>query len=163
MENVKNIIDKILSIACAAILSLMTILLAFYVSGVYIFKTPSAPVLTLVKFLFVWLVMYGAAFVFGKKQHINLSFVRDILPLKIKIIVEIISEALIAVFAGAVLVYGGWHFMLKQMLEINPAVHISMGYVYCAVPISGIFILFYFVCNALSLFTKLKSAPKAQI
>jgi TRAP-type C4-dicarboxylate transport system permease small subunit len=135
----------------------MTFLVTYQVITRYIFNNPSAISEALARYLFVWLTMFGGAYVFGKREHMNLNFIRDQFPPKGKVILEMISEFLIAVFAIMVMIYGGKIYALKQMIQIDPSMQIPMGYIYASLPMAGYLILFYFICNEIELFKKLKS------
>jgi TRAP-type C4-dicarboxylate transport system permease small subunit len=156
MESVKRVVDKIMRFVCLIILASMAILVTYQVITRYLFNQPSAISEALARFLFVWLTMYGGAYVFGKRDHMNLNFIRDKFPPKAKIVLEMISEALIAVFALLIMIYGGWIYTVKQMIQVDPSMQIPMGYIYSSLPGGGLLILFYFVCNETALFKRLK-------
>ena len=60
-----------------------------------------------------------------------------------------IIEVLMFIFALVVLVFGGGNLVYTTLYlgQISPAMHISLGYVYAIVPISGLLIMFYSVYN----------------
>jgi TRAP-type C4-dicarboxylate transport system permease small subunit len=135
----------------------MTLLVTYQVIVRYFFNSPNAYTEVISKYMFVWLIMYGSAYVFGLREHMNIAVVRDKMPTKIRIIIEMISELIIALFTAGVLVYGGFKQMGDQMVQLDAALQIPMGIIYSAVPISSCFILFYFIFNERKLFTELKS------
>ncbi|MDR1952316.1 MAG: TRAP transporter small permease [Elusimicrobiota bacterium] len=157
MKKIKDYVDTILQWFCISILVVMTILVTYQVITRYIFNNPSAISEALARYLFVWLTMYGGAYVFGRREHMNLSFIRDKFPPKIKTILEMTSEFLVAIFAAAIMIYGGKFYVSQQMIQLDPSMQIPMGYIYSSLPIGGILILFYFVCNELDLLKKLKN------
>ena len=63
MENIKNILNKIIEIFCIAIMGIMTILVTWQVITRYFFNNPSVVTEQTSQYLFVWLVMYGSAYV----------------------------------------------------------------------------------------------------
>ena len=158
MESIKGVFDKILEWICVILLSLMTILVTYQVIVRYFFNNPNAYTEVLSKYMFVWLIMYGSAYVFGLREHMNIAVVRDKMPDKMRIIIEMISELVIVLFAVGVLVYGGFKQMADQMVQLDAALQIPMGYIYSAVPISSCFIIFYFIFNERNLFLELKSS-----
>jgi TRAP-type C4-dicarboxylate transport system permease small subunit len=135
----------------------MTILVTYQVIVRYFFDKPNAYTEVLSKYMFVWLIMYGSAYVFGLREHMNIAVVRDKLPTKLRIVIEMISELIIVLFTGGVLIYGGLKQMMDQMVQLDAALQIPMGFIYSAVPISSFFILFYFLYNERKLFLELKS------
>lgn len=154
---VKNAVNKVLQWFCIIILAIMTFLVTYQVITRYIFNNPSAISEALARYLFVWLTMFGGAYVFGKREHMNINYARNKFPPKVKTILEMISEFLIAAFAVLVMVYGGRIYASKQMIQLDPSMQIPMGYIYASLPLAGCLIVFYFVCNEIELFGKLKN------
>jgi TRAP-type C4-dicarboxylate transport system permease small subunit len=136
--------------------SAMSILVLYQVITRYIFNAPSNISEVVARSLFVWLTMFGGAFVFGRREHMNIEFIRSKFPPKIKICIEMFSELVIAVFAVLVMIIGGFWQASNQMIQVESMTQIPMGYIYSAIPISGILILFYFACNTYDLYRKLK-------
>jgi TRAP-type C4-dicarboxylate transport system permease small subunit len=157
MTHIKKFVDTLLQWISIVIVVLMTFFVTYQVVTRYIFNRPSAVSEALARYLFVWLTMLGGAYVFGKQGHMNITFFREKFSPKKLIILKMASEALIAVFALLIMFYGGKIYMLKQMISIEPSINIPMGYIYAAVPIGGILILFYAVYNETLLFKSLKS------
>jgi TRAP-type C4-dicarboxylate transport system permease small subunit len=127
----------------------------------YFFSSPSSYSETISRYLFVWLVMYGSAYVFGQREHMSITFILDKMSPKIKTIVEMLGELIIALFAWSVLVFGGYIQSKTQMFQMDGSLPIPMGFIYSAAPISGIFIIFYFVCNEIQLIKKFMAARLA--
>ena len=65
MESAKRILDRIIEWVCVVLLAVMTILVTFQVVVRYFFNSPNAYTESLSKYMFVWMVMYGSAYVFG--------------------------------------------------------------------------------------------------
>ncbi|SCP97598.1 TRAP transporter small permease [Anaerobium acetethylicum] len=157
MESIKRIIDKILAWVCIFLLAAMTVLVTYQVVVRYFFNSPNSYTEIVSKYMFVWMIMYGSAYVFGLREHMNIAFVRDKMPAKARIIVEMIGELIIALFTAIVLIYGGYTQMIDQMVQLDATLQIPMGIIYSAVPVSSIFILFYFIYTEKKLFNELTS------
>ena len=67
-------------------------------------------------------------------------------------ILEVLIECLIMVFAAVVMVYGGISIMKHTMTQVTASLGISMGAVYTVVPLSGILIMIYNILNIVDLF-----------
>lgn len=156
MENIKGKIDVFLQWFCIIIVAIMSFFVTYQVVTRYLFNSPSAISESIARYLFVWLTMYGGAYVFGKREHMNLEFIREKMPLKVRTLVEMLSELLIAIFAVIVMIIGGYIQTSTQMIQADPSTQIPMGYIYSSVMISGILIVFYSICNEIKLFRKLK-------
>ena len=157
MERLKNGMDKVLEWGCIAIMSLMTVLVTYQVITRYIFNRPSAVSEVLARYLFVWLVLLCAAYVFGLREHMNIPFVKDKLPRAGRIGCEMAGEIIIFLFALGVMVIGGYSGAVRQAAQMDSALQISMSLIYAAIPLSGICIVFYFFYNMKRLFEELKN------
>lgn len=157
MTAIKKVIDKAVEWVCIFILGFMTVLVTYQVITRYFFNAPSAISEVLAKYLFVWLVLFCGAYVFGLREHMNIAYLRDKLPPKFRIIAEMLSEFIIVLFAVSVMVYGGYSGAVKQMIQLDSALQIPVGIIYAAIPISGALMLFYFIYNELALLKELSA------
>ncbi|NDL68366.1 TRAP transporter small permease [Anaerotalea alkaliphila] len=158
MKTIRGTLDRIVEWFCIVTMGVMTLLVTWQVITRYFFNNPSAITERLTQYLFVWLVLYGAAYVFGKRDHMAIVFVEEKLPPSIRRVVEILQEVLIGVFAVGVMVYGGYQSTLKQMVQADASLGIPMGVVYSAIALSGICIVFYSVHNIMELSGKKRAA-----
>ncbi|MCQ8212051.1 TRAP transporter small permease [Cetobacterium somerae] len=156
METLRNGLDKIIEIFCIVLMAVMTTLVTWQVITRYVFNNPSAVTEQLCQYLFIWLVLFGAAYIFGRREHMQITFVRDKLPQKIGIICDILQEGIIFIFTFGVLVIGGYLSVIKQMVQFDAALRIPIGVVYAAIPISGVFILFYSILNIKKIINTIK-------
>lgn len=154
MKTIKNILDKIVEFFCIGIMGIMTILVTWQVFTRYVLNNPSTITEQSAQYLFVWLVLYGAAYVFGKRDHMAITFIKEKMPLKLQAVMEVIQEMVIALFALGVMVYGGYISSLRQMAQMDAALQIPIGVVYSAIPISGGFVIFYALYNIKSIVEK---------
>ena len=91
--------------------------------------------------------MFATAYVFGKRDHMKMTFVVDKLSPEKRKILDIVIEVLIIVFAAAVLIYGGFTIMDLTMTQKTASLGVSMGVIYSVMPVSGILIAVYGVLN----------------
>ena len=73
LGNVKYWMDKILSIACAVLLSFMTILVLIQVFSRYVLNSPVAFTEELVRYSLIWTGFIGAAYAFSTREHMSLT------------------------------------------------------------------------------------------
>lgn len=163
MEAIKKSINRLLEWTCVVLLGMMTILVTYQVITRYLFDSPNAYTEVLSRYMFVWLIMYGSAYVFGLREHMNITFFRDHLPEKVRLIVEIVGELIIVIFISGVMIYGGYNQMIDQMGQLDAALQIPMGIIYSSVPISSCFIVFYFIYNEMELIKQLRSSMKGEV
>ena len=147
MEKVKSILNKILEISCMSIIVLMVGLALWQVISRYLLNKPSVTSEELLIYCFVWVSLLGAAYVFGKRDHMAMSFfVEKLSPAKNNV-TKIISEVSVLIFAASVLVYGGVEITKLAMGQVSPALGVPMGYIYTVIPLSGIITIIYSVIN----------------
>lgn len=147
METLKNGLNKIIEIFCIVLMTFMTILVTWQVITRYVFNNPSAVTEQLCQYLFIWLVLFGSAYIFGKREHMQITFIKEKLPNKLGKICDLLQEIIIFIFTLGVLVIGGYLSVVKQMVQFDAALQIPIGIVYAAIPLSGVFILFYSIYN----------------
>lgn len=103
----------------------------------------------LARFLLIWVALLGGALAFGSKAHLGVDFFVGKFHPDTKKSMAILSHVVVLFFGGAVFLYGGSRivsdaFAVEQM---TPALGWKMGYVYMALPISGIFMLLFTIEN----------------
>ncbi|MBZ2386170.1 TRAP transporter small permease [Anaerococcus murdochii] len=147
MNNIKLKLDKILGWFCVILFSLMVILTTYQVVVRYVFSKPSAYSETLARYLFVWLILYSSAYVFGQKDHINIGYLKEKMPESVKQKVNIAIELITIAFSILVLIYGGIKVSTLNMLQFDSILNIPTGYIYSCIPIAGILIIFYSIYN----------------
>lgn len=147
METIRKGLDKVLEFICCSLLALMTIFATWQVASRYIFNKPSTVTEELVLICFVWMGLLGAAYIFGKQEHMRMSFLVDKLSERNQTKVKIFSEIVVILFAALVLVFGGFKMSQLSMGQISSSLQIPMGYIYLALPLSGVITIVYNILN----------------
>ena len=75
-----------------------------------------------------------------------------------KTLLEFIVQLLFLLFAGVIMIFGGWNGVVITLGQISPSLAIPMGYVYLAVPVAGVLMFIYSLMNLLELFTQSKDS-----
>ena len=156
IDTFKRWVDKFISVVLIFIVGSMTLLVTYQVISRYLFNSPSAVSEVLSRYMFIWLVLLGSAYVFGLRDHMAISFIKNKFSEKVKIYLDMFSEFATAIFALSIMIIGGYSSAVRQMWQLDSALQIPMGMIYMAIPISGGLILFYFIYNELQLFRHLK-------
>lgn len=102
----------------------------------------------LLRFALVWSGLIGAAYVFGKNDHLAFTLLQDRLCVRLPSIGRVLTVMLrliVIFFAVFVLVKGGYLMVLKNMRQVSPILQWRMGYVYSILPICEVLIA-YFEC-----------------
>ena len=127
----------------------------------YVARRPSAWTDELATLLVIWLALLGASAAFGRRAHLGVDFlVRQLTPGQRRI-TEILVHVVVAFFAVAVLMVGGFHLVRLAWLtgQTSPALGVNMGHVYLALPVSGAFILIFALESLLEVLT-LQAGPQ---
>ncbi len=154
MNKLRNTLNKVIEVICITLLAFMVVLGTWQIITRYVLNNPSTVSEDLLIYSFVWMSLLGSAYVFGKKDHMTMVFFRQKLEsksTKAKITLSVMTELLIMIFSALVLVFGGTQISMLAMGQVSPALGISMGYIYLALPLSGVITIIYNVLNLIDL------------
>jgi TRAP-type C4-dicarboxylate transport system permease small subunit len=101
----------------------------------------------LARVLLIWIALLGAAVAFSLKAHLGVDFFVGLMPPAPRRLMRIVVHLIVIAFTLSVMVWGGIRlvaetFRLEQMMMALP---FAKGFVYLAVPISGLFIILFTV------------------
>ncbi len=147
MKAIKNILDKITAVSSIVVFIAMVLMVTYQVIARYFFASPSSVTEALTRYSFVWLIIISATYMFGQREHICISVVKDKLPAKAKEIVNILIEIITIIFAGLVMIFGGFTISKMNLLQIDSILNIPTGIIYSIIPICGVIIVFYSIYN----------------
>lgn len=143
----KNILIKILEVVCVIMFIFITIVGTYQIVTRFVFNSPSTVSEELLTYSFTWLAMLAAALVFGKREHMRMSFLADKLSGNALKYVQIFSEALVILFAALVMIYGGISITRLTMTQMTASLGVPMSAIYVIVPICGIFTALFGIIN----------------
>ncbi len=147
MDKAVNILNKVLEFVCVFIFAFITIIGTYQIVTRYVFNSPSTVSEELLTYSFTWLALLSAALVFGKKEHLAMTFLSSKFKGGTAVVFGIITELLTLVFAAIVLIYGGMSITNLTRTQVTASLGIKMSLVYMIVPICGIIIIFYNIAN----------------
>lgn len=102
--------------------------------------------------MFVWLVMLASAYVFGKREHMNIPLVMKSFSQKIQVVCGVISETVILIVGLGVQTYGGWLLSMQAMNQADMSLApLTMGQIYMVLPISGVLTAIYALTNIITI------------
>jgi TRAP-type C4-dicarboxylate transport system permease small subunit len=92
-------------------------------------------------YLLVWVSLYGAALTYREYGHLGVDYFVAKLDPSAQRVVAIVIELAVLLFAGFGLCYGGWRLVADTLAanQLTPVLQWKIGYLYSAVPISGVF------------------------
>ncbi len=144
---IKFWMDKILSIACAVLLTFMTVLVLIQVFSRYILNSPVAFTEELVRYSLIWTGFIGAAYAFSTREHMSLTLIRDKFTGKAHTALLVVIDALILLMAIFVFTIGGFKLAVSASREFSALLGIPRSLVYSIAPISGVFIVLAQIIN----------------
>lgn len=102
----------------------------------------------LARYMFVWSVAMGTALALRKRKHIGVEVFVDWLPVRIGAKINMVGTLLKLLFFG-LLIWYGFVMVGATMDQESPALLLPMGYVYLAIPLSGIVLFVSEIANFL--------------
>lgn len=150
-KKIRSMMDRVLAAATIFLFAAMVVVGTYQILVRYLAGRPSTVSEELLTYLFTWMALLAAAYVFGKREHMRMGFLADQLPKGGRIFLDYLSEILIFLFAAVVPVYGGIQITALTMSQKTASLGIPMGDVYCVVPLCGILIMIYSVLNLIGL------------
>lgn len=137
----KQRIDTLLGHFLALLLAAMSLNVCWQVFSRYALNSPSSYTEELSRYLLIWLGMLGGAYASGQRMHLSI----ELLPPGLSARARRLVPLLVMLFAGAALLAGGgWLALLTfSKGQTSAALGLPLGYVYLALPLSGLLTLFY--------------------
>lgn len=162
MQKLKRVLDRILEWVCIALFAVMIIVGTYQIVTRYFFNAPSTISEELLTYTFTWMALLAAAYVFGKRDHMRMSFVADKFSDKGQLVLSLAGELIILLFAVFVLGYGGISITQLTATQQSASLGVPMGYIYSVLPVCGLFTLLYNIINISNLCLKYKELSKSQ-
>jgi len=157
MVQLKKILDKFLEMLLMITVAILVVDVLWQVFTRFVMGKPSSWTEELATFLLIWVSLLGAAVALGRGAHLGIDYFTHKLPKRNRIQTELFVFALVSMFSLLVMVIGGISLVRQTLAleQISVALHIPMGYVYLAIPISGAFLLLYSMIGLFDRLTQL--------
>lgn len=126
VASIRKWMDKIIMGACIVLFGLMVIVGSYQIITRYFFNKPSTVSEELLTFSFVWMALLASAYVFGIRDHMRMGFLADKIQGKGRIVLDIVIEILILVFALLTLVWGGSAIMQLSMQQMTASLGVPI-------------------------------------
>lgn len=138
-------INRIAETILVTVFVIMTVSVIWQVMSRYLFNISASWTEELSRYCLMWLAMLGAAYITGKREHIEIDVLFEKLSLKNQQRLEYFIEILIIIFAVIVMVIGGGYlmYMTFYLEQKSPALQVPLGYIYSILPLSGLLIVMY--------------------
>ncbi len=145
MTRVRKVVDRVLETTLAVLMAGMVLLVLWQVFTRFALRDPSSMTEELVRFGLIWVSLLGAAYGFGKKLHLSMDLLARRCGGRGRLGLEIFIQISVIAFALLVLVVGGSRLvdLTLALGQTSAALQIKRGYVYLALPFSGLVVMFY--------------------
>jgi TRAP-type C4-dicarboxylate transport system permease small subunit len=129
----------------------------------FVLNTPSTVSEEFLRYSLIWLTMVGSAYAYGKKKHLAVVFIARKIPAKYQIVVHLLVEAIVLLFIGVILIFGGMKANQNAVGQVSSALGMPMEYLYLSLIVSGVLFLFYSIIHIKDYFTKHKQISNPQL
>ncbi|MDT0499922.1 MULTISPECIES: TRAP transporter small permease [unclassified Halomonas] len=137
--------DLAIGTFCILVMSALVVCVVWQVFSRYVLNAPSTFTSEAARFLMMWVGLLGGAYTVGLQRHLSIDLISGSLAGRPRYVVEILINLAILIFAYVVVLQGGIELVDKVLMrgQVSAVMRIPMGYVYLALPISGIFMIYY--------------------
>jgi TRAP-type C4-dicarboxylate transport system permease small subunit len=131
----------------------IVLVVCFQVLSRFVLTTPSSITEEISRCLLLWIGMFGSAFAYRTGQHLGLDIVTRKFSAQWQRRIAAILTLAVVVFAAAAMIFGGGQLVLMafELQQMNAGLGICIGWIYLALPVSGLLIGFYGICQLISL------------
>ena len=138
----RNLTIRCLELTLIGLVAILVLDVSWQVITRYLLGRPSTWTDELATLLMIWVASLGAGLGFRQKAHLGIDYMVTHLSPKGQFWTEIATQLVVFVFAVSILVYGGIHLVSLTLAtnQVSPALGMRMGWVYLALPVSGLFI-----------------------
>lgn len=149
MIKIKKQVDKVVQNMCAGILALLVGCVVYQVIARFVFNSPNTNIDEFSQILFTWLILIGGVYAISEKKHLAIDLIKIKLSNRGNSILTMFILMIISLFSILFLLYGGWIMVAKsaQINQLSPALGWPMSWVYMVMPISGVILIFYCICQ----------------
>ncbi len=128
----------VIALFAALVISVLWGVVSRYVPGI----RPSSWTEELAIYLLVWVSLFGAALAYRANGHLGVDYFVGKLHPSARRAAFYVAEVTVLVFAAFALVYGGWQLVSETLAsnQITAVLQWRIGYLYSAVPLSGLFL-----------------------
>jgi TRAP-type C4-dicarboxylate transport system permease small subunit len=142
-------VERTLEWILITLMAFMVVNVLWQVATRFLLRSPSSYTEELARFLLIWVGLLGSAYAAGTRSHLAIDLLPSSLKGAGKQLWVICVESCIFGFALIVLVVGGARLVqiTLSLGQTSAAVGVPLGYVYVALPLSGLLMMFFAVLH----------------
>lgn len=158
MEAVKKGLDTVLAWICIVLFAALVLVVCWQVFTRQVLNSPSTWSSVAAQYMFVWLSLFGASYVFGQRGHITVDFVVKKFSARGQQVMSVIVQLIVIAFAVIGLIWGGIRGVDMTWGQGIPGLPFTVGHMYIALPVAGVLITLYSVYHLVHALAGDKSA-----
>lgn len=135
------------AVLCVVLLGMVAILMA-HIFCRYILNNSLTWSEELLKILLVWFGMLSVSLLAVRREHVSIVIFKEHMPKKMSAVLSKITQLLTVIICLAV-IYVGVRYVMAAGHRPTPALRLSYGYAYAAIPVSFLFVTIYEFRNLL--------------
>lgn len=151
MQSLARMVDTALRTLLVLLVVALVSSVAWQVLSRYLLEDPSPWTEELARFLLIWISLLGASLAFRQQAHLGLELLPEKLEGVSATALRYFTLAVVALFAGAVLIVGGINLvsLTWELRQYSAVLGMPISWVYSVVPLTGVLIVFYCLVQAL--------------
>jgi TRAP-type transport system small permease protein len=151
--------NKILGLLLALLLMVMTAVIFYQVFSRFVLHDSLRWSEELARYLMVWSVFVGSALAIRKMDLISVDAIKELLSERATRALNILVYLICIAFLVVLSIYG-FELVNKLAAQTSPAMQVSMGWAYSAIPVGAILMIINSVAVVLENIMKLKEADR---
>lgn len=145
MVRARSILDSVLAKVVATLMGTLVLVVLWQVFTRFVLRDPSSWTEELARYLMIWVGLVGAAYAAGRHKHLAVDLLAGKLSGQRAKTLRIVIGLCAITFAMAALFGGGMRlvWVMLKLGQTSASLQVPLGFVYLALPISGLLITFY--------------------
>ncbi len=141
----RSMIERTVAGLLVILFTATVLAVCWQVIGRYVLAAPSSATEEIARFLLIWLGMLSMVYAFIMRMHVGVDLVSARISASSHKTLARLIWLLCALFAIAVLIYGGGRLVsiTATLGQTSPSLGMPMWAIYTILPISGIIVTFY--------------------
>ncbi|MCY4159305.1 MAG: TRAP transporter small permease [Bacteroidetes bacterium] len=162
MTQTRHLLDRFLSVFVATLMATLVLDVLWQVFTRFILGNPSSWTEELARYLMIWVGLIGAAYAAGRRMHLSVDLLPNALSGNRATTLRIVIESFVLLFAVTALFAGGIRlvWVMLTLGQTSASLQLPLGYVYLAVPLSGLFIAWYAILDLVDEIKNLKNGNR---
>lgn len=145
MTAARALVDRVVGMALAALMAAAVLNVSWQLFTRFVLESPSSFTGELARYLLVWMGLLGAGHAVGQRLHLSVDLVPKAWHARADRGLVLFGDALVFVFAFAVLVVGGSRLVALTLSlgQQSAALRIPLGWIYLVLPLTGLLVMFH--------------------